>query len=1034
MTVPSKSDVLKELTALQLTFKQQLPHKLAEINHLWKMITEKEENGTDLTEMYRIIHSLAGSGGTFGAMAISTSARELEKLLKLILNTQDQSVSISNEIQEEVDDLLTQLTQVSENWQPSAIPYIKPLEEKELNTGNLIYLAEDDELLAKDIISNLIHHEYDVRHFADLDAFEKAIKKNIPAVIIMDIVFKESEIAGAEVINKLQAKDIACPPVIFISLRDDIEVRLAVARAGASRYFSKPLDMKKLTQTLDGLTARTTSAPFRILIIDDDENLLQYYVTVLRNAGMEVEGLSDPLKALQKLNDFKPDITVLDVYMNECSGPELAQVIRQDDNWAMMPIMFLSTEVNLNHQLAAMNLGGDDFLVKPVDAEYLVSAVSVRAKRARWTSRLNQELKNSLRESEYQTVTMSQHNIVSYTDVAGRITHVNDKFCKISGYSSKELIGQNHRILKSNHHSDSFYKNMWETISSGQIWHDTICNVKKNGEEYWVDSTIVPFLDDKGKSHRYVAARTDVTLIRQSEERLAFAVEGAGDGVWDWDMSNNDMQFSRIYMSMLGYTQYELPHHADTWIKSVHSDDFARVQKNLQGYLEGQTSDYIVDLRLRCKDDSYKWILCRGTVVSRDSEGKPLRMIGIHSDITKQKENEEELVSAREDAEKANRAKSQFLSSMSHELRTPMNAIMGFGQLLSLEVEKPLSTNQKENVDEIMKASDHLLDLINEVLDLSQIEAGRIVLSIEDVLLGNVISESLKLISPLADKRGISIKLYRENTEIHTIDLVNDQNIIRADYTRTKQIIINLLSNAVKYNSENGKISITCSKPDNHSIRISITDTGKGLTQEQQTQLFTPFNRLGAENTEIEGTGIGLVITRNIIELMGGYVGVESELGVGSTFWFELPSGLGESDNDQNDIMLDSKLNLEEARTVLYIEDNPANLRLVTQLLGRLPNLHMWTAHEPMLGLELAVENRPDLILLDINLPGIDGFEVLKLLKQRDETRDTPVIAISANAMSRDIEKGLEAGFDDYITKPINLNGLLKSVDERLKK
>ena len=217
-------------------------------------------------------------------------------------------------------------------------------------------------------------------------------------------------------------------------------------------------------------------------------------------------------------------------------------------------------------------------------------------------------------------------------------------------------------------------------------------------------------------------------------------------------------------------------------------------------------------------------------------------------------------------------------------------------------------------------------------------------------------------------------------------------------------------------------------------MRVSITDTGNGLEQEQQDQLFTAFNRLGAENTSIEGTGIGLVITQNIIELMGGQISVESEPRVGSTFSVELPIGseqLADGDDQASSMV---NINIDEARTVLYIEDNPANLRLVTQLLSRLPNIHMWSAHEPLLGLELAAENNPDLILLDINLPGMDGYEVLKLLKQRDVTRDTPVIAISANAMPKDIEKGLESGFEDYITKPIDINKLLLAVDEKLNK
>ena len=1284
MADPSQSEIEKQLAALQAEFKRTLPEKVRNIEQSWNLILADKATDSTLTDCYRMAHTLVGTGGTFGAIVITTVSRELEQNIKPLLEENHPSSATKKQI----TDLILKLKDVADKWQPSKIPYLQPLEVKEKRSRDLIYLAEDDELLAADLVAQLEQAGFRVKHFSELDRFESALSKEVPAAVIMDIVFQEGSIAGSEVISRLQKKMDNFPPVIFISVRNDMEARLSAARAGAQRYFCKPLDSKNIIATLGGLIERTITQPFRILLVDDDVSLLKYYETVLHAAGMEVKTISNPLDGLSALQEFKPDVIVLDVYMPECSGPELAQVIRQDDAWALTPIMFLSTESDLNIQLDAMNLGGENFMVKPVSASHLVSAVTAKAKRARWSNRLNKDLESAIREGEFQLITSNQHDLVSTSDVAGCIVSVNDKFCKISGYSREELIGQNHRLLKSKHHPDSFYQDMWKTISSGQVWHGTICNYNKAGEEYWVESTIVPFLDDKGKPYKYVSARTDITALMQSEERLErsqefanigtwdwniktgelywsdriwhlfgykksetkttydnflvaihpgdrkkvmnavnkcikngsryniehrvlwpdhsvhwvhesgdvvrnengealhmlgvvrdidarkrtelalvdselqlrqaqtlahignwqadiitgelswsdeiyrifghepgsfapsveafhaaihpddrekvlesekraeqtglhdvehrivlpdgtisyvhelaraetdtdgqllrmsgtvqditervvaeikqreiearfeFAIEGAGDGVWDWNTQTNVMEFSRLYMEMLGYAENELPNTADTWINSVHSDDLARVQNKLQEYLENRSPIYSVELRLRCKDNSYKWILCRGTIVNRDGEGKPLRLIGIHSDITQQKNAEQNLIQAREEAETANRAKSQFLSSMSHELRTPMNAIMGFGQLLDMGIEQPLTIDQKENVTEILKASDHLLELINEVLDLSKIEAGRVDLSIEDVLLSDAIILSLQLIQPLAENRGISIKLFRGETEFTINELAKDGYIVRADFTRLKQVIINFLSNAVKYNSENGEIIVSCN---NHgdNIRISISDTGQGLSQEEQEQLFTAFNRLGAENTEIEGTGIGLVITKNIVELMGGQLGVESEVGVGSTFWFELPSGL----NSSFDIVTDAPSLRDETaletkqRTVLYIEDNPANLRLVTQLLGRLPNLHMWSAHEPMLGLELAAANKPDLILLDINLPGLDGFEVLKLLKDRDGTRSTPVIAISANAMPKDIEKGLEAGFDDYITKPINIKELLLAVENKL--
>ena len=378
-----------------------------------------------------------------------------------------------------------------------------------------------------------------------------------------------------------------------------------------------------------------------------------------------------------------------------------------------------------------------------------------------------------------------------------------------------------------------------------------------------------------------------------------------------------------------------------------------------------------------------------------------------------------ELEKARATADKANRAKSEFLSSMSHELRTPLNAVLGFAQLMASE-KPPPPLRQQRSLDQIMKAGWYLLRLINEILDLAMIESGRITMSHESMGLVDVLKDCHSMVAPLAQKRGVTLYFPEPDQALY----------VHADRTRVKQVMINLLSNAIKYNREAGSVTVRCTAVENR-VRISVDDTGEGLTADQLSQLFQPFNRLGRNDSSEEGTGIGLVVTRQLMELMDGSIGVDSEPGVGTTFWIELPS----STEPTLDVAAYSvqptagPVSASVQRTLLYVEDNPANLSLVEQLVERRGDLKLLTAIDGSLGLQLARTCAPDVILMDINLPGISGFGCLKILQTEPATARIPVVALSANAVPRDIARGLEAGFFRYLTKPINVIEFMDTLD-----
>jgi len=377
----------------------------------------------------------------------------------------------------------------------------------------------------------------------------------------------------------------------------------------------------------------------------------------------------------------------------------------------------------------------------------------------------------------------------------------------------------------------------------------------------------------------------------------------------------------------------------------------------------------------------------------------------------------DELETARDTAVKASQAKSEFLSSMSHELRTPLNAILGFAQLMALE--DAWGDEQKDNLSEIEKAGQHLLTLINEILDLAKIEAGKIELTIQDVSLTQLLTETKVLVQPMAEQSNIKLEFSGDCL-----------GTVSADKTRLKQVLLNLLSNAIKYNNVNGSVYLDCHIKNQEFFVLGVRDTGPGIAEERMAGLFEPFERGSAENTGVEGTGIGLVITRRLIELMGGSIHVDSALGQGSTFWVEVPISTNSHENAKqvSRPIKEIEDNPNERKMVLYIEDNAANMRLLTQILKKKTDHELLTALTPSLGLDLAMAHQPDLILLDINLPDMDGYEVLKRLKADDRTSSIPVIAVSANAMSTDIEKASQVGFESYITKPVNIPELLSAM------
>ena len=561
--------------------------------------------------------------------------------------------------------------------------------------------------------------------------------------------------------------------------------------------------------------------------------------------------------------------------------------------------------------------------------------------------------------------------------------------------------------------------------------------IRKDGSRFPAVVSVTALRDAENAIIGYLLIGTDNTARKEVEEeqkkldqRLRdqqFYTRSLIESNVDALMTTNALgiitDVNKQMEALTGSTRDEL---IGAWFKDYFTDP-ERAEAAIKLVLtEKKVTDFELTASAR---DGKRTVVSYNATTFYDRDRKLQGVFAAARDMTERKRFEQalqetnvELEAAKSAAEKANLAKSDFLSSMSHELRSPLNAILGFAQLMESAVPPP-SRSQAESIGQILQAGWHLLKLINEILDLAVIESGKVSLSSEPVSLAEVLSECQAMMEPQAQQRGISMTFPHFETPL----------FVRADRTRLKQIIINLLSNAIKYNKDQGTVEVGCVVSETKRIRISVKDTGAGLAPENLTQLFQPFNRLGQEAGTIAGTGIGLVVTKRLAELMDGILGVESTVGVGSVFWLELmPSAAPELEVEPADftnLHVPPTTSPARVRTLLYVEDNPANLKLIEQLLERRSDIRLLTAVNGTLGVELARQALPEVILMDINLPGISGIEALQILRADALTAHIPIVALSANAMARDIEKGIEAGFFRYLTKPIKVKDFMDTLD-----
>ena len=622
------------------------------------------------------------------------------------------------------------------------------------------------------------------------------------------------------------------------------------------------------------------------------------------------------------------------------------------------------------------------------------------------------------------------HAIVSITNTAGDITYANDRFCQISGYTRGELLGRNHRILKSGRHSDALFEDMWATISSGKVWNGEVCNRAKDGHEYWVAATIVPFLDESGLPAEYIAIRTDITARKAAEEKLAEQLlfsrqlmDAIPVPIYYKDTQGRYLGCNRSFADMFGVSDI------GSWLGSTVFDllspEMAQFhhERDVKLFQHQGTQTYEVE-GMHVGGASRFLVYHKASMTRAD--GTVSGLIGAIIDMSDRRRWEEGLIHARDAAEIANRAKSDFLANMSHEIRTPMNGIIGMTELV---LDTPLNNEQRDYLQIVKSSADALLTIINDILDFSKIEAGKMLVEVIGFDVRRTFDDTLKPLTLRAQQKGFDIRC----------DIGSDvPERLLGDPGRLRQILVNLIGNAVKF-TDRGEIVVQvrahATGADRVDLSVTVRDTGIGIPADKCAHIFEAFSQADTSTTrQFGGTGLGLTISNRLVELMGGTLSVESTVGVGSTFSLLLPLAVDRHSSaagGYTPLLADDGASVtQRSLQVLLVEDNVVNQRLATRLLEKWGH-KVTLAENGLEALEHIERGQFDVALMDMQMPVLGGIEATRRIREREVGRDLPhlpIIAMTANAMESDREACLEAGMDDYLAKPIKAGVLAEKL------
>ena len=644
------------------------------------------------------------------------------------------------------------------------------------------------------------------------------------------------------------------------------------------------------------------------------------------------------------------------------------------------------------------------------------------------------ERRSRVQEARVRTASRAANDWLWETDAEGRLTWLSDNLALREGQSPRHLVGEPWR--RPYEMLAPLRPTEWtrgiDAFARREAFRELLTDCPVSRGTMTVSSNGQPVFDTAGRFMGFRGASRDVTTelqVKQSlaslEERWKLALETGGQGVWDWDARKKSLYFSDAWKAIVGHDSHEVGNGLNEWLKRIHPDDLPMAKAKLFAHMRGATPLYVAEHRMRHKNGHDVWVLNSGKVVRRSKTGSALRMVGTLIDVTTQR-NAEMALRDKQAAELASRAKSEFLSRMSHEMRTPLNAVIGFSQLLLSRSIEPNTREVRDYANHVLRAGEHLLALINDVLDLQRVEEGHVALELADVPLDRIVVRVLDLLSSDAQLRAIAFDNH-----------VPPGIVVRADERRLRQVLLNIGSNAIKYNRPAGVVrwTVDCAIATGRA-RLSVEDSGSGLAPAQLDRLFQPFERLGKETSTIEGTGLGLIIARSLTTAMGGSLQIVSHAGVGTRVLVDLPLvrqatlAVGpEPVGSKAVASATAPTSAAPGLRVLYVEDNRINAILFEQAIGLRNGIELRLAEDGADALDQVRSWRPDVLVLDAHLPGMNGFELLQALRDEAGLTDVPAFMCSADAMPDDMQRAADAGFAGYWAKPINIAKIMSDLD-----